>query len=81
MVSLRIQQIIGMQLAFRTCPLGSQKHFRGKKKGNQMAGEFPEDRRDVSPDAWREWMLFHTYQRNTLSNERTFLAWVRPAWR
>lgn len=44
-----------------------------------MAGEFPEDRRDISPDAWREWMLFHTYQRNTLSNERTFLAWVRTS--
>jgi putative membrane protein len=50
-----------------------------RNRATKMAGEFPEDRHDISPDAWREWMLFHTHQRNKLSNERTFLAWVRTS--
>jgi putative membrane protein len=44
-----------------------------------MSFEFPEDRRDVSPEAWREWILFHNRERTQLSNERTFLAWVRTS--
>lgn len=44
-----------------------------------MPGEFPEDRNAISQDAWREWMLFHTRERNKLSNQRTFLAWVRTS--
>lgn len=44
-----------------------------------MDGEFPEQHREISVDAWRQWMLFHTRERNKLANQRTFLAWVRTS--
>lgn len=44
-----------------------------------MDDEHPQDRRELPPAAWREWMLFHNDARTQLSNERTFLAWVRTS--
>lgn len=33
----------------------------------------------MSEQTWRQGMLFHTRERTRLSNERTFLAWVRTS--